>query len=77
MAERMPEGPEERIVKVHPHAIGKNQQTNDLMKTNLMKTTLWLLAAAFLTLAATSCNTMRGVGRDVQKTGQNIERATR
>lgn len=47
------------------------------MKTYLLKTILVLMAAIFGILAVSSCNTMRGVGRDVQRTGQNIERATR
>ncbi|MFT3717960.1 entericidin A/B family lipoprotein [Pseudorhodoferax sp.] len=37
-----------------------------------MKTTTALLAAALL---LAGCNTVKGVGKDVQKAGQAIERA--
>ena len=50
------------------------------MKTNLpMKTTqrliIILAIAAVWTIASTGCNTMHGVGRDVERTGEHIERA--
>ncbi len=36
-----------------------------------------LFAAAALLIALTGCNTLRGVGRDVQKVGSGIERVAR
>lgn len=35
---------------------------------------LILLAAAVLLISLTGCNTVRGVGRDVQKVGSGIQR---
>jgi predicted small secreted protein len=54
-----------------------NQIETNPMKTNLIKIILLLLTAAFGLLATSGCNTVRGVGRDVERTGQNIERAVR
>ena len=45
-------------------------------KTNL-RVVLLFLAAALLSLANTGCNTMHGFGRDVEQTGEHIERAGR
>ena len=36
-----------------------------------------LLIAAAWSLAATSCNTLRGVGRDVERAGDGIVNSTR
>ncbi|MCE9519993.1 MAG: entericidin A/B family lipoprotein [Verrucomicrobia bacterium] len=44
------------------------------MKTS-HKHLLLFLAAALLIFAGTSCNTVRGVGRDVEHVGGHIERA--
>jgi len=38
---------------------------------------LLLLVTALWSILGTSCNTIRGVGRDIERTGQHIERATR
>lgn len=38
---------------------------------------LLLLIAAAWSLAATSCNTLRGVGRDVERAGDGIVNSTR
>jgi len=45
------------------------------MKTSKTQLTLMLLAAVLCTLVGTSCNTFRGVGRDVGHVGHHIERA--
>ncbi|MFZ4764359.1 MAG: entericidin A/B family lipoprotein [Roseimicrobium sp.] len=47
------------------------------MKTSHKRLFLLLLASALGTLIGTSCNTMRGVGRDVQHAGSHIEAAAR
>ena len=36
-----------------------------------------IILIALLTLAATGCNTIQGIGRDVQKGGEAIERVGR
>ncbi|HSD60521.1 MAG TPA: entericidin A/B family lipoprotein [Burkholderiales bacterium] len=36
---------------------------------------LWLLAAALLGLAG--CNTVQGMGKDIERAGQAIEKATK
>jgi len=36
---------------------------------------LWLLAAALLAIAG--CNTVQGMGKDIEKAGQAIEKATK
>ena len=40
-----------------------------------MKRTLNLLFLALLTLSAAACNTVAGVGEDVQKAGEELEDA--
>jgi predicted small secreted protein len=45
------------------------------MKTSFKLRALCLLAAALLSLLASGCNTMRGVGRDVEHVGDHIENA--
>ena len=45
------------------------------MKTSYNRLILLLLASGMLAIAGTSCNTTRGVGRDVKKVGSHIERA--
>ncbi len=47
------------------------------MKAQHTRLVLLLLASALCTLGVSSCNTFRGFGRDVERTGQHIERATR
>lgn len=48
----------------------------ECMKTKT-RFALLFLAAAILTIATTGCNTIHGVGRDVEATGEHIERASR
>jgi predicted small secreted protein len=47
------------------------------MKSITRRLLPFLLTAAALAFFATSCNTIRGAGRDVEATGNNIQRATR
>jgi len=47
------------------------------MKTTTRRLLPFLLTAAALAFLATSCNTIRGAGRDVETTGNNIQKATR
>ncbi len=51
--------------------------THKHMKTKQTRLLLLLLASALCTLGATSCNTFRGFGRDVEHAGEHIERAAR
>jgi predicted small secreted protein len=46
------------------------------MKTTIKKVLPYLIATAALAFLATSCNTIRGAGRDVEATGNNIQQAT-
>jgi predicted small secreted protein len=41
-----------------------------------MKTLITLIAASFL-LALAGCNTVKGVGQDIQKAGEKIEGAAK
>jgi predicted small secreted protein len=41
-----------------------------------MKTIITLIAASFL-LALTGCNTVKGMGQDIQKAGEKIEGAAK
>jgi predicted small secreted protein len=41
-----------------------------------MKTIITLIAASFL-LALAGCNTVKGVGQDIQKAGEKIEGAAK
>jgi len=43
------------------------------MNSKIKSFTLLLLCSAFLALAATSCNTANGVGKDVEKLGDKIQ----
>jgi len=45
------------------------------MKKPTQSLALLLLAAAISTFAFTGCNTVQGVGRDVERTGEHIEHA--
>ncbi len=45
------------------------------MKTPHTRIILLLVASALLSMVGTSCNTVRGVGRDVEHVGGHIERA--
>ncbi len=47
------------------------------MKTTIKTLVPFLITAAALAFLATSCNTIRGAGRDVEQTGNNIQQATR
>jgi len=42
-----------------------------------LRLALLFLAAALFSIAATGCNTIHGVGQDVERTGEHIERAAR
>jgi len=44
---------------------------------NHLRLALLLLAAALFSIATTGCNTLHGVGRDVESAGEHIERAAR
>ncbi len=45
------------------------------MKSSQKRIILLLVAAVIWTIAGTSCNTVRGVGQDVEHVGGHIERA--
>ncbi|HYF35209.1 MAG TPA: entericidin A/B family lipoprotein [Prosthecobacter sp.] len=45
------------------------------MKTSSKRLLLLTLFAGIFAIAASSCNTTRGLGRDVRKVGNHIERA--
>ena len=45
------------------------------MNTSSKRLVLLVLLSGFFATIGTSCNTTRGFGRDVQKTGRQIERA--
>jgi predicted small secreted protein len=45
------------------------------MKSSPHRFILLLLVAALWTAIGSSCNTFRGLGRDIERTGQKIERA--
>lgn len=49
------------------------------MKTNtsLKHLVLFLVASALWAVVASSCNTVRGVGRDVESAGDHIQKSTR
>jgi len=47
------------------------------MKTSSKRTVILILASALTMAFATSCGTVRGVGRDVESVGDGIERAAR
>jgi predicted small secreted protein len=45
------------------------------MKTSYKRIIILALTSSILAAVGTSCNTTRGFGRDVKKTGHKIERA--
>jgi predicted small secreted protein len=47
------------------------------MNCSLKKIGLFILLSAMTCVLAVGCNTVRGVGRDVQKLGSTVERAAR
>ena len=47
------------------------------MRTNYKNPIIMALLALAWIAIGTNCNTVRGVGRDVEKTGQHIEHSTR
>ena len=47
------------------------------MKTSPKRIALLLIASAITLLGSTSCNTVRGVGRDVEAAGDGIQKSTR
>ena len=64
-----------RLSTTHPIAF--TIKPNTTMKTSQARLILLFLASLLLTVAGTSCNTVRGVGRDVEHAGDHIENATR
>jgi predicted small secreted protein len=44
-------------------------------KFMLKRTSIWVLA--LVTIALTACNTVQGVGKDVQKAGEKLEDAAK
>jgi len=46
------------------------------MITSPKRFIILLLASAVITMIGTSCNTVRGVGRDVESAGHHIENAS-
>lgn len=42
-----------------------------------MKLTAFLLSALFIGLALSGCNTIHGVGKDIEKGGEAIQRAVK
>jgi predicted small secreted protein len=46
------------------------------MKNTIKRLIPLILISAFWAALCSSCNTMRGAGRDVEKTGENIQKAT-
>jgi predicted small secreted protein len=45
-------------------------------KTKMLKNVLLALAAGSLALAASACNTVRGVGQDLESAANSVDRAT-
>ncbi|HEY5550883.1 MAG TPA: entericidin A/B family lipoprotein [Opitutaceae bacterium] len=43
------------------------------MSTSFRRLALFLIAAAFISLAATGCQTTKGFGKDVENLGDNIQ----
>lgn len=43
----------------------------------MLRKTLLILAAGGLVLSATACNTVKGIGRDIESVGDSVDRATR
>jgi predicted small secreted protein len=43
----------------------------------MLKRVLALLLAGLLTAAASGCNTVRGIGQDVEEAGEAIQKSTR
>jgi entericidin B len=43
---------------------------------NIMRRALLLIGLATLTLAATACNTVRGVGQDIESVADKVDRET-
>ncbi|GAA5133465.1 hypothetical protein GCM10023213_03380 [Prosthecobacter algae] len=49
--------------------------TSHPMKTSFKRLSLLVLVSGLFAVLGTSCNTTRGLGRDVKKAGDKIERA--
>jgi len=47
------------------------------MKTKQQRIVMIIIASALLALFSTSCGTVRGFGRDVEHTGEGIQKSTR
>ncbi len=43
----------------------------------MLRKTLLILAAGGIVLSATACNTVKGIGRDIESVGDSVDRATR
>lgn len=50
----------------------KPNQTHN-MTTQIKRIVVLLFVTAFLTLVTTGCNTARGFGKDVERTGEKIQ----
>ena len=48
-----------------------------LFRSRLMKLSLLSAAAIGIMLSLSACNTMHGLGKDVEKTGEAIQKSTR
>lgn len=47
------------------------------MKQSTLSITFLVIASAIWATVLIGCNTVRGVGKDVEKTGDNIQQSTR
>lgn len=43
------------------------------MNPNIKRIILFVLGSAFILLMGTSCNTIRGAGRDIERAGEKIQ----
>jgi predicted small secreted protein len=50
---------------------------NNTMKTSTKRILALILTSALFALFGSSCGTVRGFGKDVEKTGEHIEDSTR
>jgi predicted small secreted protein len=48
-----------------------------IMKTSTKRILALILSSAFFALFSSGCGTVRGFGKDVEKTGEHIEDSTR
>ena len=57
------------------HLPSRTPYLNFTFREGVMKTITTILLAMFLSLAAASCNTTRGLGQDIESLGDTIEDA--